>query len=120
MQSNPDSANVVWQGYASAMWIQRLAAHLIDLLLVGGSITMGLLGLVIAIGSTITSEYRTHDLIEIWKPLGEEFGRRLSTVGTAALLIYAVWFAIRISRGRPVNKSSGFQPRQTPKASPHL
>lgn len=104
MQSNPDSANVVWQGYASATWMQRLAAHLIDLLLVGGSITMGILGLAIAIGSTITSEYRTHDLIEVWKPLGEEFGRGLFVVGTATLLIYAVWFAIRLSSGQTPGK----------------
>ena len=103
MQSNPDSANVVWQGYASATWVQRLAAHLIDLLLAGGSITMGILGLAIAIGST-TNESRGHYLIEVCKLLGEEFGRGLSTVGTAALLIYAVWFAIRLSSGQTPGK----------------
>ena len=108
MQSNHDSANVVWQGYASATWVQRLAAHLIDLLLVGGSIAMGILGFAISIGSTISElQHRNHDLREfskLLKLLGEEFGRELSTVGIATLLIYAVWFVIRISSGQTPGK----------------
>ena len=56
MRSTPDSPNVVWQGYPLATWVQRLAAHLTDFLLAGGSIMLGTLGLAIMMASVAGDE----------------------------------------------------------------
>ena len=50
MQSTADSTAIVWYGHGLAAWLQqRLAAHLIDLLLFGGCLVRAIFGLEMAV-----------------------------------------------------------------------
>ena len=105
MQSTPDSSNVVWQGYALATWVQRLAAHLTDFLLAGVSIMLGTLGLAILMASVAGDELvRDPDHLWIRELLREELGWGLLLAGAAAMLSYAVWFAVTLSSGQTPGK----------------
>ena len=70
----------VRHGYVLATWLQRLAAHLIDRLIVWGIFTVGILGLTAAVIDTIFDDYDITSEEE-WVPvLSSAVGGRVGVV----------------------------------------
>ena len=108
MESIPDSSSIVWQGYRSATWAQRLAAQLLDCLFVVGGLILAILGLLIVMGSFL----KGHHLRELDDPwvqavlgvLHGGMGWALFILGVAGLLVYAIWCLSTFADGRTPGK----------------
>ena len=106
MQSTSGSSNVVWHGFPLATWVQRMAAHLTDCLLACGSLVVGLLGLaaILMAGPAGDGFFSDPDHYWVRKLLGGKLGWGLLIAGVAAMLVYAIWFAVALGSGQTPGK----------------
>ena len=75
MQSTADPTAIVWYGHGLATWLQRLAAHLIDLLLLGGCLVTAIFGLAMTLAADSREFMRESDKAWIAEWLSEDLGR---------------------------------------------
>ena len=107
VQRDAEHSNVR-HGYVLATWLQRLAAHLIDRLIVWGIFTAGILGLTAAVIDTIFDDYDITSEEE-WVPVLSSaveggWGWWLFFAAGVALLAYAVWFLYTLRNGQTPGK----------------
>ena len=105
-----ESSNIR-HGYALATWLQRLIAHLIDRLIVGAIVLVGLFGLAVGVASRVADEDASpkSDWVPfvarfIARALEGDWGWGLAAAAALAFLIYAAWFLSALSGGQTPGK----------------
>ena len=110
--ASPDPSGIIWQGYSPATWAQRLAAQLLDGLFLVGGVMSAILGVLIVMASNvdddlakaIAREWDAPWLVPVLAAFREDMGWGLFFLGSAAMLIYGVWFLISLADGRTPGK----------------